>query len=152
MRRAFSAICLVIFLSACSGDADEIEGRRTPLPYTGNGLPSATVSIPDGVTLSERKVDGTARLYDFSLRGRPILGLYLGPDPSFNPTDGDPEIQSEFVGGLPAKTVTAHAGDQWSRDMLVQSRAPVFYHFFYRNLRDGELLIADHIIGSLQER
>jgi hypothetical protein len=152
MRRRVFAICLTMLLAACADDADQIEGARTPLPDTGNGLPSVSVNLPDGVSVGERKVDARARLYDFSLRGRPILGLYLGPDPSFNPTDGDPEVQSEFVGGLPAKTVTAHEGDQWSRDMLVQSRAPVFYHFFYRNLRDGDLLIADHIIGSLHEQ
>jgi hypothetical protein len=152
MRRGIFVICLTMLLAACADDADEIEGTRTPLPDTGNGLPSVSFSLPEGVAVSERRIDAGARLYDFSLGGRPLLGLYLGPDPSFNPTDGEPEVQIEFVGGLPAKTVTAHVGDQWSRDMLVQSRAPVFYHFFYRNLRDGDLLIADHIIGSLHER
>ena len=146
-------LSLLALLAACTGDPDDdFPGRRVPLPDTGATLPQATFRIPDEVKLSETRLGADARRYDFAMNGHAILGLYLGPDPRFNPIDGDPEVQSEFVGGLVAKTVVARGGDQWSRDMLVLSRYPVFYYFFYRNLRGDELATADHIIGSLREQ
>ena len=142
----------LLLLAACSGDPDDdLPGRRVPLPVTGTALPRVSFRIPEGVTVSGRPIGADARRYDFSLEGRAILGLYLGPDPRFNPPDGTPEVESEFVGGLVAKTVVLHEGDAWSRDMLVQSRYPVFYYFFYRRLQGDDLAVADHIIGSLRE-
>jgi len=146
------ALLPLLLLGACAGDSDEIAGQRLALPDTGPELPRVSFSIPDGVTVSERPIGADARRYDFALEGHAILGLYLGPDPRFNPPDGTPEVEREFVGGLVAKTVVLREGDAWSRDMLVQSRRPVFYYFFYRRLRGAELAIADHIIGSLRER
>lgn len=147
-------ICLsfLALLGACAGDADEFFGRRQSLPDTGPDLPRVSLKLPDGVTLTEAAIGPTARRYDFALDGRPILGLYLGSDPRFDPPDDTPEVQHEFVGGLVAKTVVMRAGDGWSRDMLVLSRYPVYYYFFYRGLRGADLAAADHIIGSLREQ
>jgi hypothetical protein len=145
-------LALLAFISTCSDDDDDdAPGWRTPLPDTGGTLPRASVRIPADVSMNERNLGAEGRRYDFSEDGRVILGLYLGPNPSFNPMDGLPGVESEFVGGLVAKTVVAHSGDVWSRDMLVQSRQPVFYYFFYRNLSGDELATADDIIGSLRE-
>lgn len=143
---------LLAVLAACAGAGDELAGRRILLPNAGPpALPQVTLDLPDGVTLHEQSLGFDVRRYDFAVVGHPILGLYLGPDPRFDPPDGTPEVEREFVGGLVAKTVVIHEGDAWSRDMLVQSRYPVFYYFFYRNLRGDELATADHIIGSLKE-
>jgi len=152
MHRAFAAICILTLLAGCAGGEDGMPGRHTLLPDTGRDFPSVWLSIPEGVSMRERSVGRDARLYDFSLSGRTILGLYLGANPTFAPADGAREVESETVGGLPAKTVVARSGDRWSRDMLVTSRRPIFYHFYYRDLGGSDLIAADHIIGSLQER
>jgi len=151
-RALWLSIGILSFLAACAGDSDEPSGPRVPLPDTAPQLPSATLIIPDGVKLSEQRVGPEARLYSFTLRGRPLFSLYLGPNPTFNPPADAPEVQREIVDGQPAKTVVSQQGDAWSRDMLVPSRHGVFYHFFYHDLSGADLLTADDIIASLQER
>ena len=60
---------------------------------------------------------------------------------------GAKEVETETVGDIPAKTVVTHSGSAWSRDMLMERPGPLYYHFFYRNLRDTDLALADQVIS-----
>jgi hypothetical protein len=141
-------LCLLLaLLAGCSGDdIDSYRFHRVAL--TGAGL---SVEIPDGGRVAESRWRADFRIYDFVVKERSILGLYVGNDPAFHPKDDAKDVEPETVGGLPAKTVVIETSRGWSRDMLVERPGPVYYHFFYRNLRDVDLLLADHIIGSLKE-
>lgn len=137
----------LLLLAACSGD--ELDGYRFErVALSGTGL---SVEIPDGARVAESRRRADFRLYDFVVKDRTILGLYVGADPAFRPAEGAKEVERESVGGMPAKTLVTRTGSGWSRDMLMERPGPLYYHFFYRNLRDSDLLLADHIIGSLQE-
>jgi len=143
-------LCLLLLLpllAACSGDdLDTYRFHRVQL--SGIGL---SVEIPDGGKVAETRWRADFHLYDFVVKDRTILGLYVGGDPAFHPAESPKQIEDETVGGIPAKTLVSRSGSAWSRDMLMERPGPVYYHFFYRNLRGTDLLLADHIIGSLQE-
>jgi len=144
----FLQLCLLlVLLAACSGDElDAYSFHRVVL--SGTGL---SVEIPDGAKVAETRWRADFHLFDFVVKNRTILGLYVGGDPAFHPASGAKGVEPEFVGGLPATTVVTQTSSGWSRDMLLERPGPIYYHFFYRNLRDTDLLLADHIIGSLQE-
>ena len=145
--RLLQFLLLLCLLAACSGDdLDDYRFRRVEL--AGAGL---SVEIPDGAKVAETRWRADFHLYDFVVRNRTILGLYVGGDPAFHPASGAKGVEPELVGGLPATTVVTQTSSGWSRDMLLERPGPIYYHFFYRNLRDTDLLLADHIIGSLQE-
>lgn len=138
---------LLALLVGCSGD--DLGGYRfRRVGLAGAGL---SVEIPEGGRVAESRWRADFRIYDFVVKERSILGLYVGADPAFRPADGAEEVEAETVDGMPAKTVVNKTAAGWSRDMLVERPGPVYYHFFYRNLRDTDLLLADHIIGSLKE-
>ena len=145
--RFLHLLLLIALLAACAGDDyDEYRFRRVAL--SGTGL---SVEIPDGGKVAETRWRADFHLYDFVVKDRTIMGLYVGNDPAFKPRDGASGVEPETVGGIPAKTVVTRTGSGWSRDMLLERPGPIYYHFFYRNLRDTDLMLADHIIGSLQE-
>jgi hypothetical protein len=80
------------------------------------------------------------------------MGLYVGPQPAFHPAKDEDGIETETVNGFTAETRVVKSSDgAWSRDIVVTLSGNRFSHFFYRNLREPELLIADHIIGSLHD-
>ena len=145
--RFFNLLLPLLLLAACSGD-DLDDYRFSRVALSGTGL---SVEIPDGARVAETRWRADFHLYDFVVKNRTILGLYVGGDPAFHPAAGAKEVEPESVGGMPAKTVVTKTGSGWSRDMLLERPGPIYYHFFYRNLRDTDLLLADHIIGSLQE-
>ncbi|HMK69161.1 MAG TPA: hypothetical protein VK433_11465 [Stellaceae bacterium] len=146
MRR-LQLCLLLLLLAACSGD-DLESYRYHRVQLSGTGL---SVEIPDGGRVAETRWRADFHLYDFVLKDRSILGLYVGGDPAFHPAENAKQVEDETVGGMPAKTLVTRSGSAWSRDMLMERPGHLYYHFFYRNLRGTDLSLADHIIGSLQE-
>jgi len=112
--------------------------------------PRATVAVPDGVEMVARPTAPDIRIYDFFAEGRTLLGIYLGDKPSFPPDRPSAQSEDEFVGGIPAKTIVEQRPTGWSRDLIVRLPPRHAYHFFYQDLRDRDLALADSIIGSLQ--
>jgi hypothetical protein len=108
-----------------------------------------SVSLPDGVSVARRP---DAPVYDFSHDNHVFMGLYVGGAPSFHPAKDEDGIETETVNGFPAETrVIRSPNGAWSRDIVVELSGHRFSHFFYRDLREPDLLIADHIIGSLHD-
>jgi hypothetical protein len=91
-------------------------------------------------------------VYDFSRENHVFMGLYVGRSPSFHPAKDEDGIETETVNGFGAETRVVKSPDgAWSRDIVVELPDHRFSHFFYRNLHEPDLLIADHIIGSLHD-
>lgn len=139
------AACLLLFLAGCASDeGPTITGQREAIPDA-----HISVSLPEGVSVA-RQPDRP--VYDFSLDNHVIMGLYVGSSPSFHPAKDEDGIETETVNGFPAETRVVKSPDgAWSRDIVVELSGHRFSHFFYRNLREPDLLIADHIIGSLRD-
>jgi hypothetical protein len=76
----------------------------------------------------------------------------VGLSPSFHPAKDEDGVETETVNGFAAETrVTRTADGAWSRDIVVELGGHRFSHFFYHDLHEPDLLIADHIIGSLRD-
>jgi len=141
--------CLLVFLvAACeTDDGFTITGRREAIPGA-----SISVNLPDGVLVARRQDPRDLAIYDFLRENHVFMGLYVGLAPSFHPSKDDAGIETEIVAGLPAETRVVKSPDgAWSRDIVIELSGHRFSHFFYRDLREPELLIADHIIGSLRD-
>jgi hypothetical protein len=111
-----------------------------------------SVSLPDGVSVARRQDRPELAVYDFTYDNHVFMGLYVGLAPSFHPAKDADGIDTETVNGLAAETRVVKSPDgTWSRDIVVELSGHRFSHFFYRNLREPDLLIADHIIGSLHD-
>src|SRR5262249_14726433 len=142
-------ICvLVLLLGACeSEDGLTIRGQREEIPGT-----RISLSLPDGVSVARRPDAPDLTVYDFSHESHVFIGLSVGPEPSFHPGKDEDGIETETVNGFPAETrVVKSPNGSWSRDIVIELPDHRFSHFFYRNLREPDLLIADHIIGSLRD-
>jgi hypothetical protein len=138
---------LLAILAACaSDDAPPIVGRRMVIPDA-----HISLEVPDGVSVVGRRDRSDLTIYDFSQGTQVIMGLYVGFAPSFHPAKDEAGTEIETVGGLPAQTRVVKTAVGWSRDIVIEASGRGFYHFFYRNLREPELLLADHIIGSLRD-
>ncbi|HXP76782.1 MAG TPA: hypothetical protein VN823_21785 [Stellaceae bacterium] len=145
----FVGLCLLLsFLAACvSEDAPPITGRRVAIPDA-----SISVSLPDGVSVLGRQDRPGITTYGFSRDDQVFMGLYVGLTPSFHPAKDEAGIETETVGGMPAQTRVVKSPDgAWSRDIVVELASHRFCHFFYRDLHEPDLLLADHIIGSLHD-
>jgi hypothetical protein len=140
--------CLLFLLAACeSDDGPTITGEREVIPGA-----HVSVSLPDGVSVVRRWDRPDATIYDFSRDNRVFMGLYVGGAPVFHPAKDDDGIETETVNGFAAETRVVKSPDgAWSRDIVVELSDHRFSHFFYRDLREPDLLIADHIIGSLHD-
>jgi len=138
-------LCLLLFVAACeSEDGPTITGQREVIPEA-----HVSVNLPDGVTVAHRQ---DQPVYDFSRDNHVFMGLYVGGAPSFHPAKDADGIETETVNGFPAETRVVKSPDgAWSRDIVVELSGHRFSHFFYRNLREPDLLVADHIIGSLHD-
>ncbi len=139
-------ICvLVSLLGACEADdGPTITGQRERIPGA-----HVSVNLPDGVSVARRP---DRPVYDFSRDNHVFMGLYVGTAPSFHPAKDADGIDTETVNGFPAETRVVKSPDgAWSRDIVVELSGHRFSHFFYRDLREPDLLIADHIIGSLHD-
>jgi len=145
---AMFAACLLLSLAACESDeGPTITGQREVIPGA-----HVSVSLPEGVSVVRRSDRPDAAIYDFSLDKHVFMGLYVGLAPSFHPPKDEDDIETETVNGFAAETRVVRSPDgAWSRDIVVELSGHRFGHFFYRNLREPDLLIADHIIGSLHD-
>ena len=142
-------VCLLVLLpGACaSDDGPAITGQREAIPGA-----DISVSVPDGVTVTRNQDRPDLAVYDFSRDDHVFMGLYVGLSPSFHPPKNEDGIETETVNGFAAETRVVKSPDgAWSRDIVVELPGHRFSHFFYRNLREPDLLIADHIIGSLHD-
>ena len=142
-------VCLlVLLLGACTSvDGPTVTGERQALPGA-----NVSVSVPDGVSVVRREGRPGLAIYDFSRDNHVFMGLYVGPQPTFHPAKDDDGIETETVNGFNAETRVVKSPDgAWSRDIVVELPHHRFSHFFYRDLREPDLLIADHIIGSLHD-
>src|SRR5262249_22782319 len=146
--RVLGLCSLVSLIAACaSDDSLTIMGRREAISGA-----NISLSVPDGVSVVRRQGRSDLTIYDFSRDNRVFMGLYVGLSPSFHPTKGDAGIETETVNGFAAETRVVKSPDgAWSRDIVVELPGHRFSHFFYRDLREPDLLIADHIIGSLRD-
>jgi len=61
------------------------------------------------------------------------------------------DVESETVSGLAAQTRVLKTASGWSRDIVIEASSGRFCHFFYRNLHEPELLLADYMIGWLRD-
>jgi hypothetical protein len=143
-----AGLCLLLcFIAACaSDDVPPITGRRVVIPDA-----NVSVSVPDGVSVVGRRDRPDLTVYDFSRDNQVFMGLYVGLAPTFHPVKNEAGIDTETVGGLPAETRVVKSSDGWSRDIVIELAGHRFCHFFYRDLREPDLLLADHIIGSLRD-
>ena len=143
----FAIFIALSLLSACASDE--------PPPITGHRVAIAdariSVSVPDGVSVIGRRDRPSLTIFDFSRDDQVFMGLYVGPAPTFHPAKDDAGIETETVGGFPAETRVVKSGEGWSRDIVVELSGGRFCHFFYRDLHEPDLLLADHIIGSLRD-
>lgn len=138
---------LFLLLTGCAGDdVAPIVGRRVTIPDA-----HVSMDIPDGISVTGRHDASDLTIYDFSEGDKVILGLYVGPAPTFLPAKDDAGVDTETVGGMPARTRVAKTASGWSRDLVVEAPNRRFFHFFYRNLRTPDLALADHIIGSVRD-
>lgn len=135
-------------LAACqSDDGPTITGQREVISGA-----HVSVSLPGGVSVVRRSDRPGAAIYDFSRDNHVFMGLYVGLEPSFHPAKDADGIETETVNGFAAETRVVKSPDgAWSRDIVVELPSHRFSHFFYRDLREPDLLIADHIIGSLHD-
>jgi hypothetical protein len=144
-----TGLCFLLsLLAACASDeGPAITGQREAIPGA-----NISVSVPDGVSVTRRQDRPDLAVYDFSRDNRVFMGLYVGLSPAFHPSKNDDGIETETVNGFAAETRVVKTPDgAWSRDIVVELPDHRFSHFFYRNLREPDLLIADHIIGSLRD-
>jgi hypothetical protein len=142
---AFGA--LLILVTACAtDDVPPITGRRVAIPDA-----NVSVSVPDGVSVVGRRDRPDLTIYDFSRENQVFMGLYVGLAPTFHPAKDEADIDTETVGGLPAATRVVKSSEGWSRDIVIELAGNRFCHFFYHDLREPDLLLADHIIGSLRD-
>jgi hypothetical protein len=147
MRIAWLCV-LLIALAACAPDeALSIKARRVVIPDA-----KISVEVPEGVSVVGRRDLPDQTIYDFSQGTEVIMGLYVGLAPSFHPAKDEAGVETETVGGLSAQTRVVKTAAGWSRDIVIEASDRRFCHFFYRNLREPELLLADHIIGSLRDQ
>ncbi len=139
---------LVLLLGACGSDEGPvITGQREVIADA-----HVSVSLPDGVSVVRRPDRPDATIYEFILDNHNLMGLYVGVAPSFHPAKDADGIETETVNGFNAETRVVKSPDgAWSRDIVVELSGHRFSHFFYRDLREPDLLIADHIIGSLHD-
>ena len=139
---------LAILPAACeSDDGPTIRGQREAIPGA-----NISLTMPEGVTVTRNRDRPDLPLYDFARDDHVFMGLYVGPSPSFHPAKDEDGIETETVNGFAAETRVVKSSDgAWSRDILVELPGHRFSHFFYRNLKEPDLLIADHIIGSLRD-
>jgi len=145
-RRLAVGALIAIVVACASDDEPPITGKRVVIPDA-----DVSVSVPDGVSITGRQARPDLTIYEFSRDDQVFMGLYVGPAPTFRPAKDAADIETETVGGLPAETRIVKSPDGWSRDILVELAGHRFCHFFYRNLREPDLLLADHIIGSLRD-
>lgn len=147
MVRALAVGALLAVLTACAADdGPVIAGKRVVIPDA-----NVSVSVPEGVSVVGRQDRPDLTIYDFSRDNQVFMGLYVGLAPSFHPAKDEDGVETETVGGLPAETRVVKSPEGWSRDIVVELSGSRFCHFFYRNLREPDLLLADHIIGSLRD-
>jgi hypothetical protein len=149
MARLVAGLCLLLsLLAACeSEDGPTITGQRAAIPGA-----NISVSLPDGVSVVRREDRSDIAVYDFSRENHVFMGLYVGLSPAFHPAKDEAGIETETVNGFAAETRVIKSPDgAWSRDIVVELADHRFSHFFYRDLREPDLLIADHIIGSLHD-
>jgi hypothetical protein len=147
VARWFAFAALLILVTACaSDDAPPVTGHRVVIADA-----RISVSVPDGVSVVGRQDRSDLTIYDFSRDDQVFMGLYVGPTPSFHPAKDEAGIDTETVGGFPAQTRVAKSSEGWSRDIVIEFPDGRFCHFFYRDLREPDLLLADHIIGSLHD-
>jgi hypothetical protein len=144
-RRLAVGVVLALVV-ACADETPPITGKRVLIPDA-----NISVSVPEGVSVAGRQERPDLTIYDFSRDNQVFMGLYIGPAPTFHPGKDEADIETETVGGLPAETRVVKSPEGWSRDMVVEISGSRFCHFFYRNLREPDLLFADHIIGSLRD-
>ncbi|HKF70585.1 MAG TPA: hypothetical protein VKB68_02450 [Stellaceae bacterium] len=146
--RLISAGALLLVVSACqSEDGPAITGHRKAVPGA-----NISLSLPEGVSVVRRPDRPDLVVFDFSRDDHVFMGLYVGPSPSFHPATDEDGIETETVNGFKAETRVVKSPDgTWSRDIVVELSGHRFSHFFYRDLREPDLLIADHIIGSLRD-
>lgn len=138
---------LLFALAACTtDDAPSITGKRVTIPDA-----NISVSVPDGVSVVGRRDRPDLTIYDFSRDNQVFMGLYVGLTPTFHPAKDEDGIDTETVGDLPAATRVVKSPEGWSRDIVIELAGHRFCHFFYRDLREPDLLLADHIIGSLRD-
>jgi hypothetical protein len=138
---------LLALVAACeTDDSPPVTGRRMVIPDA-----NVSVSVPDGVSVVGRRDRPDLTIYDFSRDNQVFMGLYVGLAPAFHPAKNEAGIDTETVGGLPAETRVVKSSDGWSRDIVIELAGHRFCHFFYRDLREPDLLLADHIIGSLRD-
>ncbi len=146
-RRVVALCALLLALAACaSDDSPPITGRRVVIPDA-----EVSVSVPDGVSVVGRRDRPDLTIYDFSRENQVFMGLYVGLAPTFHPVKDEDGVETETVGGLPAETRVVKSPDGWSRDIVIELAGHRFCHFFYRDLQEPDLLLADHIIGSLRD-
>jgi hypothetical protein len=136
----------VLVVACTTEDAPPITGHRVAIADA-----RISVSVPDGVSVIGRRDRPSLTIYDFSRDDQVFMGLYVGPTPTFHPAKDEAGIETETVGGFPAATRVVKSAEGWSRDIVVELSAGRFCHFFYRDLHEPDLLLADHIIGSLRE-
>ena len=142
---AFSLL-LVVLAACASDDPPSITGRRTVIPDA-----NVSVSVPDGVSVVGRRDRPDLTIYDFSRDNQVFMGLYVGVAPTFHPAKDEDGVETETVGGLPAATRVVKSPEGWSRDIVIELAGHRFCHFFYRDLQEPDLMLADHIIGSLRD-
>ena len=147
MARALAVGALIAVVAACAADdGPVITGKRVAIPEA-----NVSVSVPEGVSVVGRQDRPDLTIYDFSRDNQVFMGLYVGLTPSFHPAKDEDGVETETVGGMPAETRVVKSPEGWSRDIVVELSGSRFCHFFYRNLREPDLLLADHIIGSLRD-
>jgi len=144
--RLLAAGALLAVAACASEDDPPITGKRVVIPDA-----NISVSVPEGVSVVGRQDRPDLTIYDFSRDNQVFMGLYVGLTPAFHPAKDQDGIETETVGGLPAETRVVKSPEGWSRDIVVELSGSRFCHFFYHNLRAPDLLLADHIIGSLRD-
>jgi len=146
-HRVVALGALLLVLAACaSADSPPITGRRVVIPDA-----EVSVSVPDGVSVVGRRDRPDLTIYDFSRDNQVFMGLYVGLAPTFHPAKDEDGVETETVGGLPAETRVVKSPEGWSRDIVIELAGHRFCHFFYHDLQEPDLLLADHIIGSLRD-
>ena len=118
-----------------------------------------TIYVPREIKFEEAKSAEDFKLYYFfNAEGRQILGVYFGQHPDF-PSDaaGSRKVKSCKVGNRTAKFVTWEGQKKLHNgDYLIKRRKNLFdfhktyAHFFYVEIDQGDVVLANLIMGSIR--
>jgi hypothetical protein len=113
------------------------------------------VKYPGDVTINKSTPVEDFNVYKFICNGREILGAYVGNQPSFHQdVKSGRKLQRGHINKLSFEAVQDVNDKMTSRQVLISlnidSGWPKYVHFWYSNLSQKEVEIAEGIINSIR--